>query len=134
VVIADLSPDGARANLARVGWDAQRTQARSIEDAIQTGATHIGDDWQALVQQDHWPIEQLWQILCWGPCNLLGLAPEVLEPGGRRWLLFDPQARWSWPEAGNGSLAANQPLRPGTAVQGLVRATGLLPCTDWQLS
>ena len=50
VAIADLSPDAARANLARVGWDPRRTQARSIEDAIQTGATHIGDDWQALVQ------------------------------------------------------------------------------------
>jgi dihydroorotase len=90
--------------------------------------------WQALVQGDQWPIEQLWQALCWGPCNLLGLAPEVLEPGGRRWLLFDPQARWSWPETGNGSLAANQPLAAGTAVRGLVRATGLLPSTDWQLS
>lgn len=90
--------------------------------------------WQALVQGEQWPIEQLWQALCWGPCTLLGLAPEVLEPGGRRWLLYDPQARWSWPEAGNGSRAANQPLRPGTEVQGLVRASGLLPCSDWQLA
>lgn len=89
--------------------------------------------WQALVQQDHWPIERLWQILCWGPCNLLGLAPEVLEPGSRRWLLFDPQARWPWPAAGNGSLAANQPLAAGTEVQGLVRASGLLPSADWRL-
>ena len=42
VAIADLSPAGARANLARVGWEPQRTQAVSIEDAIRTGATHIG--------------------------------------------------------------------------------------------
>ncbi|MBA2676440.1 Gfo/Idh/MocA family oxidoreductase [Ramlibacter sp.] len=48
--IADLSPDGARANLARVGWEAQRTEAASIDEALKTGATHIGDDWQALVR------------------------------------------------------------------------------------
>jgi hypothetical protein len=57
----------------------------------------------------------------------------VLEPGCHRWLLFDPQARWSWPATGNGSLAANQPLAPGTVVQGLVRASGLLPSADWRL-
>jgi predicted homoserine dehydrogenase-like protein len=48
--IADLSPDNARANLARVGWEAQRTQAGSIDEALKTGATHIGPDWQALVR------------------------------------------------------------------------------------
>ena len=47
--IADLSPDAARANLARVGWEPQRTQAVSIEDALKNGATHIGEDWRALV-------------------------------------------------------------------------------------
>lgn len=50
VAIADLSPDNARTNLARVGWEAERTGASSIEDAIKTGATHIGDDWQAVVR------------------------------------------------------------------------------------
>jgi len=49
VGIADLSPDGARANLARVGWDLQRTQAASLDAAIQDGSTHIGEDWRALV-------------------------------------------------------------------------------------
>ena len=48
--IADLSPDAARANLARVGWTAGQTQARSLDDACKTGATHIGDDWRALVR------------------------------------------------------------------------------------
>ncbi len=48
--IADLSPDNARRNLARVGWDAARTQARSLDDALREGTTHIGDDWQALVR------------------------------------------------------------------------------------
>ncbi|WP_332827623.1 NAD(P)H-dependent oxidoreductase [Ramlibacter sp.] len=48
--IADLSPDAARTNLARVGWKAERTQAASIDEALKTGATHIGTDWQALVR------------------------------------------------------------------------------------
>jgi predicted homoserine dehydrogenase-like protein len=48
--IADLSPAGARANLARVGWADERTRAASIDDALKTGATHVGDDWLALVK------------------------------------------------------------------------------------
>jgi predicted homoserine dehydrogenase-like protein len=47
--IADLSSAGARANLARVGWEAERTAAASIDEALKTGATHVGEDWQALV-------------------------------------------------------------------------------------
>lgn len=48
--IADLSPDNARANLARVGWPAERAQATSIDAALRDGSTHVGDDWQALVR------------------------------------------------------------------------------------
>ncbi len=48
VGIADLSPDMARTNLARVGWDAARTQAASLDDALKAGTTHIGEDWKAL--------------------------------------------------------------------------------------
>jgi predicted homoserine dehydrogenase-like protein len=47
--IADLSPDAARTNLARVGWDPARTRAASIDEAVRTGATHVGDDWRKLV-------------------------------------------------------------------------------------
>ena len=50
VGIADLSPEGARRNLARVGWEAQRTQATSLQDALRKGSTHIGEDWQALTR------------------------------------------------------------------------------------
>ena len=50
VGIADLSPDVARANLARVGWNPAATKASSLQDAIKTGATHISDDWQALAR------------------------------------------------------------------------------------
>lgn len=49
VGIADLSPDAARANLARVGWDPARTRAVSLDEAIKTGTTHITEDWHALV-------------------------------------------------------------------------------------
>jgi len=48
--IADLSPDAARANLARVGWAAERCAASSIDAALATGTTHICEDWQALVR------------------------------------------------------------------------------------
>ncbi|MEO8923291.1 MAG: Gfo/Idh/MocA family oxidoreductase, partial [Caldimonas sp.] len=49
VGIADLSPDGARANLARVGWKDEQTRAASLDAALKAGTTHIGEDWQALV-------------------------------------------------------------------------------------
>jgi predicted homoserine dehydrogenase-like protein len=49
VGVADLSPEGARANLSRVGWETQRMQAVSLDAAIKAGSTHIGEDWRALV-------------------------------------------------------------------------------------
>ena len=50
VGIADLSPAAARANLALVGWAAERSQASSLDDAVKIGTTHVGDDWRALVR------------------------------------------------------------------------------------
>jgi predicted homoserine dehydrogenase-like protein len=50
VGIADLSPAAAQTNLARVGWEPARAQAGSLDEALKTGATHVGDDWQALVR------------------------------------------------------------------------------------
>src|SRR2546422_1472339 len=47
--IADLAPANARTNLQRVGWTAERSAATSLEAALMTGATHVSDDWQALV-------------------------------------------------------------------------------------
>jgi predicted homoserine dehydrogenase-like protein len=49
VGIADLSPAAARRNLARVGWAQERSAAASLDEALRTGATHVGVDWQALV-------------------------------------------------------------------------------------
>jgi len=48
--IADLSPAGAQANLARVGWAPERAAAASLDAALASGTTHVGDDWQALVR------------------------------------------------------------------------------------
>lgn len=48
--IADLSPDAAQRNLARVGWDAERSAAPSLDAALKDGRTHVGDDWQALLR------------------------------------------------------------------------------------
>ena len=49
VGIADLAPDAARSNLARVGWKSEQSAASSSADALKTGATWITDDWQKLV-------------------------------------------------------------------------------------
>src|SRR6266581_8650568 len=49
VGIADLAPANARTNLQRVGWAAERSAATSLDAALASGATHLGDDWQVLV-------------------------------------------------------------------------------------
>jgi predicted homoserine dehydrogenase-like protein len=49
VGIADLSPSGVKKNLERVGWKDEQSNAKSLDDAIKTGQTHISEDWQALV-------------------------------------------------------------------------------------
>ena len=50
VGIADLSPAGVQTNLARVGWEPERLQAKSLDDAVKLGTTHVSEDWQALVR------------------------------------------------------------------------------------
>lgn len=49
VGIADLSPQNARTNLERVGWQSERYEASSLESALTNGTTFVGDDWRALV-------------------------------------------------------------------------------------
>lgn len=50
VGIADLNPEAACRNLARVGWEPQRIRADSLDAALRDSSTHVGDDWRALVQ------------------------------------------------------------------------------------
>src|SRR5260370_35277747 len=42
--IADLAPARARDALARVGWPAEQSAARSVEDAVKPGRTLTPDD------------------------------------------------------------------------------------------
>jgi len=89
--------------------------------------------WQELVGRRSWPVEQLWQAMSWGGSALLGLPPEQLRVGSRRWLLFDPHQQWAWEPSQSLSRAANQPLG-GQTINGAVRATGLTPADHWSLS
>ncbi|MGF1619795.1 MAG: NAD(P)H-dependent oxidoreductase [Rhodomicrobiaceae bacterium] len=49
VGVADLSAERARSNLALVGWEQERYEAASLDDAAKSGGTHVGEDWRALV-------------------------------------------------------------------------------------
>ncbi|HEX7864430.1 MAG TPA: Gfo/Idh/MocA family oxidoreductase [Variovorax sp.] len=51
VAIADLSPDAARVNLERVGWQRERAAATSVQEALKLGTTWITDDWQAVTRE-----------------------------------------------------------------------------------
>jgi predicted homoserine dehydrogenase-like protein len=44
LAVADLAPERARAALARVGWEAQRYGARSLDEAAKAGTTCVTDD------------------------------------------------------------------------------------------
>ncbi len=53
VAVIDLSPDRAKASLARVGWSQANFSAKSLAEAAKTGATFITDDAQAVIASDH---------------------------------------------------------------------------------
>ena len=52
VAVADLSPDRARASLARVDWDAPRMSATSLAQAAKEGSTFITDDAPAVIASE----------------------------------------------------------------------------------
>jgi predicted homoserine dehydrogenase-like protein len=52
VGVADLDVGKARASLARVGWPAEQYSARTLADAVKTGATCVLDDASALAACD----------------------------------------------------------------------------------
>ena len=73
VAIADLSPNLARENLARVGWQLEQSNATSASEAIIKGTTWITDDWRAVVS-----IEQIDIIVeCTG--NPIAAVDHILE-------------------------------------------------------
>lgn len=49
VGIADLSPTRAIQALERIGWEAVEYGAKSFDEAVKQGTTHLTDDWKALV-------------------------------------------------------------------------------------
>jgi predicted homoserine dehydrogenase-like protein len=49
VAVADLSPARAKENLQRIGWPQERYAAASIDAALASGATFVGEDWRALI-------------------------------------------------------------------------------------
>jgi predicted homoserine dehydrogenase-like protein len=52
VAVADLDPSRARDALARVGWDAQRYRARSLDEAYRSGTTCVTDDAAGAIASD----------------------------------------------------------------------------------
>ncbi|MDQ3026633.1 MAG: Gfo/Idh/MocA family oxidoreductase [Pseudomonadota bacterium] len=49
LAVADLAPDRARAALARVGWEAARFGAKSLDEAAKAGTTFVTDDARAAI-------------------------------------------------------------------------------------
>ncbi len=78
-----------------------------------------------LVVEEGWSPEQLWQVVSFGPSNLLGLREECLAVGSNRWLLFDPELPWTPLRSDPmGPCTANVPLQ-GKALRGQVTHCGL---------
>lgn len=50
--VADLSPESARRNLNRVGWETERSQAPDLDAALAQGTTWVTDDWRAILQDE----------------------------------------------------------------------------------
>ena len=81
--------------------------------------------WDALIRQGGFQIRELWQALSFGPSAMLNQPVEVLREGSRRWLLFDPDHRWTVRRRDiSAPSAANVPLL-GEELQGRVIACGL---------
>ncbi|MEB3321656.1 MAG: dihydroorotase, partial [Synechococcaceae cyanobacterium] len=89
--------------------------------------------WEELVGKRGWPVEQLWQALCWGPSRFLGTPPVELTADSRDWLLFDPDHHWRWDGAACPSLAANQACW-NRDLRGRVIACGAADAAAWPLT
>ncbi|HJZ43363.1 MAG TPA: Gfo/Idh/MocA family oxidoreductase, partial [Hyphomicrobiaceae bacterium] len=48
--LADLMPARARERMIEVGWPREQTEAKSIADALKSGATFVTDDAMAVIQ------------------------------------------------------------------------------------
>ena len=81
--------------------------------------------WDALVRQEGWSIEELWQALSFGGSLLLDQPSEHLSVNSHRWLLFDPEQTWTVGQSDPAApMARNLPFL-GETMRGRVIATGL---------
>ncbi len=81
--------------------------------------------WQELIVKSGWKIEQLWEVLSFGPSRMLNLQEEYLRIGSRRWLLFDPDEAWIQTLDNQKRIfCANQPWQ-GKKILGKVMECGL---------
>ncbi len=49
VGVVDLNPENAKSNMNLAGWSYEAHSAGSLDDAANSGKTHVSDDWQALI-------------------------------------------------------------------------------------
>lgn len=49
VGVADLMVDVAKSNMAYAGWSPEQMEAQSLDDALRSGGTHVGQDAMALI-------------------------------------------------------------------------------------
>ena len=49
VGVADLRIDVAKSNMIYAGWSAERMEAASLDAALQSGKTHVGQDAMAMI-------------------------------------------------------------------------------------
>jgi dihydroorotase len=89
--------------------------------------------WQELVERRGWPPSLLWHVLCWGPCQFLGIAPSRLSQGSSDWILFDPTAAAGFSPGRDPSLASNRPVQGLDALRGWVVAAGISAPECWSL-
>ena len=81
--------------------------------------------WSALVLEEGFSVEELWQALSFGPSAFINRPAESLTVGSRRWLLFDPNHPWT--------IRLDDPAAPGASnlpwlgkkLRGRVTACGL---------
>ncbi|WP_152557276.1 MULTISPECIES: dihydroorotase [Prochlorococcus] len=82
--------------------------------------------WEELIQNNGWSVEELWQVLSFGPSEILALPTERLKIGSNRWLLFDPAKNLNKISHQNPiGLNSNEPLRVDNFIGG-VEACGLI--------
>ena len=81
--------------------------------------------WSELVRAGTFSPEQLWQALSFGPSAFLDRPAESLALGSRRWLLFDPDHRWTVKRDDPAAPTASNLPFLGDKVRGRVVACGL---------